>query len=350
MGDIYTNPPQSRNEAILRATIDGTEYTAPPQSRIEDLLLELKEAIEQGGGAGGMSKDTYDPDDVVADAGGIAAYVDDEITDLHLGTASTKNSTSVVTDSSDLVESGAVYDAIGANVGFVTTGKNKLWFTLEGLKSTNTVGTWSGNTYSYKGVTFTVNDDGTITANGTVNTSGHANFEIAIPSDLYGDLKYNGARDGTTNKYDTFMWDYQTNARCKQWDGVTDSLSGYTDLEKVKVIQGHNTRLICRIFNGFTANNVKFYPMITNATVTDNSYEPHHASVEESLEQKCDNSVIGTVEDGANPTKAYAVNEFMVRDGAFCQVTAPVTTSSTWTEGSNYTKKSIAEVLQSLMS
>lgn len=48
MGDIYTNPPQSRNEAILRATIDRTEYEAPPQSRIEDLLIELKEAIEQG--------------------------------------------------------------------------------------------------------------------------------------------------------------------------------------------------------------------------------------------------------------------------------------------------------------
>lgn len=44
--------PQSRNEAILRATIDGTEYTDPPQSRIEDLLLELKAAIEAGGGGG----------------------------------------------------------------------------------------------------------------------------------------------------------------------------------------------------------------------------------------------------------------------------------------------------------
>lgn len=50
MGDIYTNPPQSRNEAILRATIDGTEYEAPPQSRMEDLLVELKAAIEQSGG------------------------------------------------------------------------------------------------------------------------------------------------------------------------------------------------------------------------------------------------------------------------------------------------------------
>ena len=45
--------PRSRNEEILRATIDGTEYVAPPRSRIEDLLIELKEAIEQGGGGGG---------------------------------------------------------------------------------------------------------------------------------------------------------------------------------------------------------------------------------------------------------------------------------------------------------
>lgn len=48
MGDIYKDPPQSRNEAILRSTIGGTTYTAPPQSRIEDLLIELKEKIEEG--------------------------------------------------------------------------------------------------------------------------------------------------------------------------------------------------------------------------------------------------------------------------------------------------------------
>lgn len=42
--------PQSRNEAILQATIDGTEYTDPPQSRIEDLLLQLKTVIEGLGG------------------------------------------------------------------------------------------------------------------------------------------------------------------------------------------------------------------------------------------------------------------------------------------------------------
>ena len=52
MGSVYNNPPQSRNEAILEATINGTEYTDPPQSRIEDLLLQLKAVIEAGGGGG----------------------------------------------------------------------------------------------------------------------------------------------------------------------------------------------------------------------------------------------------------------------------------------------------------
>lgn len=50
-GVQYTAPPQSRNEAIIRATIDGIEYTAPPQSRIEALLIELKAAIEASGTA-----------------------------------------------------------------------------------------------------------------------------------------------------------------------------------------------------------------------------------------------------------------------------------------------------------
>lgn len=50
-GVQYTAPPQSRNEAIIRATIDGIEYTAPAQSRIEALLIELKAAIEASGTA-----------------------------------------------------------------------------------------------------------------------------------------------------------------------------------------------------------------------------------------------------------------------------------------------------------
>lgn len=48
-GVQYSNPPQSRNEAILESILTGDPYTAPPQSRIEDLLIQIKEA---GGGGG----------------------------------------------------------------------------------------------------------------------------------------------------------------------------------------------------------------------------------------------------------------------------------------------------------
>lgn len=44
--------PQSRAEEILFKTINGEPYDGLPQSRIEELLLELKDVIESGGGGG----------------------------------------------------------------------------------------------------------------------------------------------------------------------------------------------------------------------------------------------------------------------------------------------------------
>lgn len=46
-------PTSSNVENILQATIDGTEYNEPTESRVEELLVELKETIEEGGGGGG---------------------------------------------------------------------------------------------------------------------------------------------------------------------------------------------------------------------------------------------------------------------------------------------------------
>ena len=68
--------------------------------------------------------------------------------------------------------------------------------------------------------------------------------------------------------------------------------------------------------------------------------------IEELTENKADNSVIGTVENGTNPTKSYAVGEHFIRNGKFCTVTVAVTTSSTWTEGGNYTSGDVAEALR----
>ena len=48
MSDVF----QGQNAEILQATIDGTPYSEQPESYIAQLLLELKAAIEAGGGGG----------------------------------------------------------------------------------------------------------------------------------------------------------------------------------------------------------------------------------------------------------------------------------------------------------
>lgn len=77
--------PQSRNEAILQATIDDVQYTDPPQSRIEDLLLQLKEVIEEGGGgSGGEGTTNYNKLSNKPQIGGITLEGNKSLEDLGL--------------------------------------------------------------------------------------------------------------------------------------------------------------------------------------------------------------------------------------------------------------------------
>lgn len=64
------NVGQSYNEQILQSIIDGTPYENqnPYPSRIEVLLMELKEAIEAGGGTIVIDQ-TFNPDSENAQAG-----------------------------------------------------------------------------------------------------------------------------------------------------------------------------------------------------------------------------------------------------------------------------------------
>ena len=102
-----------------------------------------------------------------------------------LGTAASKDSTNAVTeDSADLIESGAVFTGLAAkadktdvatdiqkvyNVMGQNGAKNLLLFDLAAMKANNTDGTWSGNVYTLNDVTFTANDDGTISTSGTAS-------------------------------------------------------------------------------------------------------------------------------------------------------------------------------------
>ena len=66
------------------------------------------------------------------------------------------------------------------------SGKNQLAYTLESLKLANSAGgTWSGNSYTYNGITYKVNDDLTVTATGTANGASFfiINNSLSLTSD-----------------------------------------------------------------------------------------------------------------------------------------------------------------------
>ena len=70
------------------------------------------------------------------------------------------------------------------------------------------------------------------------------------------------------------------------------------------------------------------------------SYSIKHISVDE---QKCDNSVIGTVE-GANASKAWSVGEHFIKDGQFKEVTQLIASGGAIND-SNTVDKPIADCL-----
>lgn len=135
------------------------------------------------------------------------------------------------------------------------------------------------------GVTFTVNDDGTVTANGTASggnaifypTYNTGNEEFHLPSGTY---KYSGAP--TTDGVSMLCY-----TRERVGGGSiaahTDNGSGVT----INVAEGNilNT-FICVVNDGVTVDNVVFKPMVRLASDTDAEYAPAVGSITNvSLEQ-----------------------------------------------------------------
>ena len=138
------------------------------------------------------------------------------------------------------------------NVVVKTCGKNL-------LKNTAT-------TQAINGVTFTVNDDGSVTANGTAT----------VTTDLY--------------VYPSTNWEYENGEHilsgCPSGGNsstyclyfFTESQRYLTDIGnsiKSTINKGERIFAFIRINNGINVQNLTFYPMIRIATDTDDTYEPY---------------------------------------------------------------------------
>lgn len=101
----------------------------------------------------------------VASAGGSGKYISAiSETDGKISATAETMDTVPTASSTKAVTSGGIHTPIAALVN--GGAKNKLEVTLASIKAANTPGSWSGNAYTWRGITFTINSDLTITVTG----------------------------------------------------------------------------------------------------------------------------------------------------------------------------------------
>lgn len=125
------------------------------------------------------------------------------------------------------------------------------------------------------GITWTVNDDGTVTANGTATKESAFNvvnpYGVKDRKTLELNQKY-VLSDGTSNKVKTYTQFVRFNASTNTYDYAISSRVGYnTWTASDKNLLSYGIRLI--VVNGATVNNVTFKPMLEIGTVS-HEYQP----------------------------------------------------------------------------
>ena len=126
-------------------------------------------------------------------------------------------------------------------------------------------------TQTVSGVTFTINDDKSITVNGTATAqiSFRINGKVGLG---IGNYILTGCPSGGSNN--TF---YLTAYASSAWLKSPDFGSG------CKIENKTVTQVVISIASGYTANNLKFYPMLRDADITDDTYEPYQPSLVEQI-------------------------------------------------------------------
>ena len=152
----------------------------------------------------------------------------------------------------------------GENVGDLITegehaGEYKVPVTVEGknlLQNTTT-------SQTINGVTFTVNEDGSVTCNGTASNAAwfpvNRSFDLYAPEGRIASIANNGSMS-------TFYMNIS-------YIGNVTTSRNYSSTTHQNVY----VQLV--IAAGYTCDNLTFYPMIRKADIEDDTYEPYHAPV-----------------------------------------------------------------------
>ena len=147
-------------------------------------------------------------------------------------------------------------------------GKNKLPFDINYIKANNTNGTWSGNAYTYRGVTYNLSDDGKINVTGTVSSENASAItlinNVSFPSGSY---ILNGVTNGSSGTY-RLRYAINSGNYISVYDGDSSviTLNG-TDTLRVQIYMSSD--FVCPT-GGLTLE-----PMIRLSSVADSTFAPY---------------------------------------------------------------------------
>ncbi len=160
------------------------------------------------------------------------------------------------------------FDIKGNTYQLTYSGKNKLSYTLAQIQSINSGSayTWDGNKVTHNGITYTINDDLTISASGTASG---ASF-LVINNSLSLDSNTNYIMTGCPSNGSTSTYSLRLYA-----GGSYTSETG----NGINFTFTNQTLVRVNVSNGTTVNNTVFKPMIRLMSMTDDSYEPYVGGV-----------------------------------------------------------------------
>ena len=152
-------------------------------------------------------------------------------------------------------------------------GKNKLPLVLADIKTDNTAGTWSGNKYTNNGVEWEIvtDEDGNVTEIVANNlATGNSVLYVKRKPQLEENTNYilNGCPANGSNSTYRMAYSNQVN------QDYSDTGNGVT-FQKFDYVTYPNSAVFCVVYNGYTANNIKFKPMARLATESDPTFEPY---------------------------------------------------------------------------
>ena len=122
------------------------------------------------------------------------------------------------------------------------------------------------------GVTFTVNEDGSVTCNGIASANTYFNLNENFNSTLYAGMKASFYQSEQQPNVNTFI------IRISKANRV--SIQDFQMNNQVIKDNGDSLLLAIRIKSGYTCNNLTFYPMIRKADIEDDTYEPYIENTE----------------------------------------------------------------------